>query len=283
MAVRTIKTGAGGATVNEITFGRHPVKLKRDEAQNRVIVTGAGEELEIRTTDTITINGNAFAPADVDELEATLRDEVFFLAGSAVSSNLDIEVTEAIMMAGSEIRDQPIGSHVLEINSSSGWVFSDSQLVVMPVRVRKGGSRRGVAFFQGTSGVFTGDQYNGVGLYSYDDTNGLCTKITETADNQAIWKGTAFTLQKAAFPAPVTVDADTIYVIVALCNFSASTTIPAIGVTPALGNTALATIDFTNSFKISGAISGTNNTLPATFNMSAVTRQSGRPWLALYE
>jgi hypothetical protein len=283
MAVITITTGAGGATVNLITFGRHPVKLKRDTAQNRIIASGAGEEVEIRTTDTITINGDPFVPADVDELEETLRDTVFFLAGSAAGSNLDIEIIEAIQMAGSEIRDQPIGSHVLEINSSSGHTFADGQLVVMPVRVRKGGSRRGVAFFQGTQGNFTGDQYNGVGLYSYDDTNGLCTKITETADNQAIWKGTAFTIQKAAFPAPVTVDSDKIYVIIAVCNLSAQVTLPAIGVTPALGNTALATIDFTNSFKISGTVAGTNNTLPATINMSAVTRQSGRPWFALYE
>lgn len=85
MATIAIKVGAGGATVNNITFGRFPVKLKKDSAQNQVVASGAGEEVVIKINDDITIDGVTYAPADVDALEAKLRDEVFFLAegGSA--------------------------------------------------------------------------------------------------------------------------------------------------------------------------------------------------------
>jgi hypothetical protein len=73
------------------------------------------------------------------------------------------------------------------------------------------------------AGSYTADNYNGIALYSF--SNGVITKISETANDGTIWATTANTIGIKNLPSPVTI-APGYYYIAILYNSSAQTTAP---------------------------------------------------------
>lgn len=73
-------------------------------------------------------------------------------------------------------------------------------------------------------GSYTADNYNGIGLFSYNPTTKVYTKIIETADNGNIWKSAAESVQEVSFT-PQTLNPG-FYAVGIIWNASATTTAP---------------------------------------------------------
>jgi hypothetical protein len=284
MATQTITVGAGGPTINGITTGRHPVKLTRVLANTAIRAEGAGEQFTIALADTITIDGEAYVPADIAALEAKLRDEVFFLAeggGGITEEDLEAAIADqqpvylhALQALGSAIKGQSVGVDMSTLTQNLG--VNDEIMYWMAVWLPKAGTITGVKFHMHTTGSFTGNNTNGLALYSY--SGGTLTKVAETANDANIWKNTAMTIVSVPFATPYAAAAGLHFV--AYCyNASTATTAPQIGgganIFSGINNG-----DFTNSGKLFGYTLSTS--FPSTQAISGLTVQISRPWFGLY-
>jgi hypothetical protein len=135
----------------------------------------------------------------------------------------------------------------------------------------------GVKFFQSVQGVYTANNYNGVGLYTFNA--GTMTLVASSTNDGNIWKGTAATWQTKAFSSTYVATAG-IYFVSLLYNSSAETTAPQIGMTTA-GSTAVQSYDFSNSVKLNSTIAG-QTALPATQLQSGTTGFTRNVTLLLY-
>lgn len=186
-------------------------------------------------------------------------------------------VVAAYAALGSSIKALTLGAN------EAGWVTASLTLVdaryeVQAIYLPVAATLTGVMFVQNTQGNFTGDNTNGIGLYSY--SGGTLTKVAESANNANIWKGTTASWQTVAFASTYAAAAG-LYFIVSLYNNSAQTTAPVIGALPTSSNGAVSTLDFTNSAKLHGTLSG-QTTLTSTISMASVTTQNTRAVFALY-
>lgn len=126
----------------------------------------------------------------------------------------------------------------------------------------------GVIWWQALQGVYTADNYNGVGLYAYNSGTGTLTLVASSTNDGNTWKGTTNSWQTKAFSSPYSASAG-LYYVAALFNASATTTAPTIGIQPNSVNTGIATFDFTNSAKIQGTLS-LQASLPSPQAMSGI-------------
>ena len=113
-------------------------------------------------------------------------------------------------------------------------------------------------FSLSTAGVYTGDNYNGIGIYR--SSNDTIYKISETANNANLWKATANVPATVSLPASVTLLPGK-YVIACLYNNSAQTTAPSMN-----GTTTNLVFNgyLQGGLKVSGYSSTSGqNTLPA--------------------
>jgi hypothetical protein len=163
-------------------------------------------------------------------------------------------------------------------NITTGQSLSSQSARITPVYLPKGGTITGVRWFQTAQGVYTASNYNGVGLYSY--AAGVLTLVASSADDGNIWKAATSVWGSKAFASTYTAAAG-VYFIIALYCSSAQTTAPGIGGCANTQNAAVLAADFTNSARLSGAISA-QTALSSTYNMSAVAALSVQMYFALY-
>lgn len=186
--------------------------------------------------------------------------------------NTDFE--RALYALGSAILFQTVGNKGIDTTFS----LADGTIRFAAVYVNRNCTLTGVKFYQSTQGSFTGDNTNGLALYSY--SGGTLTKVAETANDENIWKGTANTYQTVAFATPY-VASQGIYFVAALYNTSAQTTAPTIGAYAGMTNAAMSGYDFTNSAKLYGTLAA-QATLPASQASSGITAGTAPIWFALY-
>jgi hypothetical protein len=143
--------------------------------------------------------------------------------------------------------------------------MSDARLWLIPVYLPVSQTLTGVKWYQATTGNYTADNYNGIGLYTV--SAGVATLVASSTDDGNIWKGTAATWQSKAFSSPYAATKGTYY-IGALYNSSAQTTAPgAIGV--AITTAAVQTFDFTSGRMYTYLAAQAS--LPASVTLSATT------------
>lgn len=136
----------------------------------------------------------------------------------------------------------------------------------------------GFKWYQGTAGNFTGNNYNGIAIYSY--SGGTLNLIDSTTRLEAVWKGASNTWQSKALNSTQVLTPG-IYFVCMIYSSSAQTTAPAVGGTPAFGNAASVTMDFTNSAKMAGT--KTSTTIPpSTIAMSTISTVANTVYVALY-
>ena len=131
-----------------------------------------------------------------------------------------------------------------------------------------------------SAGVYTANNYNGVGLYSH--SSGTLTLVASAATDGNIWKGTAGTVLSKAFTGTYSAAAGLFYI--GAIYSSSSGTAPQIfsSTDSGLGNAMVfSSFDFTNSNKTAGTLAS-QTTMPATVTMSATTNAQYRPMLYLY-
>ena len=129
-----------------------------------------------------------------------------------------------IQLMGGDIVGYPF--HSIAQSQASSALFINN-VYYCAVYVDKESTVTGVQWQQGTSGVYTASNTNGVALYSVDPTTYVLTKMAESTNDGNIWKGTIGTVQTKDFSSPVTIQPG-LYYIAALYNASAVTTTPVV-------------------------------------------------------
>lgn len=138
------------------------------------------------------------------------------------------------------------------------WIACDIQVDAVAIGVE-------IVNASGTSGSFTGDNFNGVALYSYD--SGTITKIATTSNNEDIWKVAA--AEKDTFLFTTEVDVSVGVYWIGLVYNDAGT-----GTAPQLMRQYRSQADFNynNTDYFNSYSSGA--TLPSTFDISTATKSN---------
>jgi len=189
------------------------------------------------------------------------------------------EIEELVIVhraLGSQMVAQKPIFNALEVNTTA-ITMVDNRIFLLPIVVKRDTVITGVKFTNQTQGVYTADNNNKVGLYSY--SGGTLTLVASSTNDGNLWKGAANTLQSKAFTTPYLATAG-VYFVAMLYNQSAVTTAPALFGTNSFGTAVARTLDHTNSAKLLGFSAG--NDLPATQAMSGVTSASDWAWYMIY-
>jgi hypothetical protein len=194
------------------------------------------------------------------------------ISGSGLTDDPDFLGYQAL---GSPFKAQTIGIPIQTANTSSG--LTDGQIRWVGIYLPTAQTITGIRVYVRVLGVYTGDNNNRVGLYSY--SGGTLTLVASSTNNSTLWTSAANAFQTIAFSGTYSASAG-IYFVGIIYNNSAQTTAPALASGTALNNAAMATLGFTNSAKLYGTSNGTD--LPASIAMSAITATTVTQWVALY-
>jgi hypothetical protein len=193
-----------------------------------------------------------------------------------VFADIQEDSLNAYAALGGAVVAQVIGGHISNITNFR--TMQDNGTDFTAIYIHRAMTVTGVKFFQATQGVYTADNNNKIGLYSY--SGGTLTKVAESADNGNLWKGTPNNWRTQAFSSPY-VASPGLYFVSALYNQSAQTTAPTIGAMAPVLNATVSTMDFTNSATFTG-LAPTTNDLPASQSIGGLTVAVARPYFALY-
>jgi hypothetical protein len=165
---------------------------------------------------------------------------------------------------------QALGSSIIGVglgcrslaNITNSLAMTDGQIYLSAVYLPFSATITGSKWFQIVAGVYTADNYNGIGLYTY--SGGTLTLVASSTNDGNIWKSTG--AQSKAFSSPYSASAG-VYYLGYLYNSSAQTTAPSITGAPNKSNGTF--IDFTNSAKINATLTAATLTTPIA--MSSTT------------
>jgi len=180
-------------------------------------------------------------------------------AGTEYSLTIpESQVTIALQSLGSQIKGFVVSNSSFAATQSQP--LTSQTLIFNAYYLPVGQVITGVKFFQQTQGVYTANNYNGVGLYSY--SGGTLTLVASSTNDGNIWKGVALSWQTKAFSSTYNAAAG-IYFVAALYSSSAQTTQPfVLGQNVYLENT-FSRFDFTNLISINATLIS-QTALPAT-------------------
>ncbi len=139
---------------------------------------------------------------------------------------------------------------------SSNFTINDGLIHLTSIYIPKTSVISGVSWYQGTQGNYTADNYNGIGIYSFNAITKNLTLVGSTDNDGDIWKTIGNSLGSKNFSTPLTLEAG-VYYIAALYNNSAQTTAPSYA--------------YNGLNIVSTTISGLNLTLPSNVYLNAVT------------
>ncbi len=178
---------------------------------------------------------------------------------------------------GSQIKAECIGMDIGKINAGIAN-NSDGVLRIIGFYIRESCTITGARWFQNASGVYTADNYNGIGLYTI--SAGVLTLVASSVDDGNLWKAAPTTWVTKNFSATYPASVGLLYLGM-LYNNSAQTTAPTFGCSANMihGNTQQS--DFANSAKLFAFNSG-NNTLPPNLAMSSCPGATVMIYAALY-
>lgn len=183
----------------------------------------------------------------------------------------------AMEALGSPIKAETVGQKLGYSNVSTALV--DGQIKYTAAYLPNAQTLTGIKLYVRVLGVYTGDNNNRIGLYSY--SGGVLTLVASSANSATLWTSAANAVQTIPFSVPYVATAG-VYVVGFVYNNSVQTTAPALASGVALSNLVMASTvwGFTNSAKLYGTSSGTD--LPASINMTAITASVIPSWVALY-
>jgi hypothetical protein len=124
---------------------------------------------------------------------------------------------------GSTIKALPIGS----LEWYNGATLADGTVYYQLHYIAEPTTLTGAAFVLNTQGNITGDNFNGVALYKCDAAGTTHTRVSISANDEAIFEGTVNTLVQVAFTGTY-LAAPGYYYSAVLMNYSATSTTPKI-------------------------------------------------------
>ncbi len=152
-------------------------------------------------------------------------------------------------------------------NIVGSFGMTSQQLILASVYIPFATTITGVKWWQVVQGVYTANNYNGVGLYTY--SGGTLTLVASSTNDGNIWKGGTGSMQTKAFSSTYSAAAGVYYIGAIYCT-SAQTTAPQIG-TGTVKNSGIIG-DFTNSARINSHYNTqTSLTTPITISVTTAT------------
>lgn len=179
------------------------------------------------------------------------------------------------MDAGSAIIAQSFGISSADCSSFAGFLDSTGFLVM--VHVLNPVTSKGVMFVQTQQGSYTADNYNGIGLYSFNSPT--LTLVASSTNDGTLWKQVSPSVKKQPFSSTIALQAG-LYWICALYNSSAQTIQPQIAGAPAVSAGILRSVDFAGASTY--AFTSSIAALPSTIHLGTMATCNQSPWLALY-
>jgi len=187
------------------------------------------------------------------------------------------QIVAGYQALGSTVKAVPIG---LNLSLTAGaQLFTSGTIRFIPVYLSVPATITGVKFYQGNTPNFTGNNYNGVGLYSVSGSD--LTLIASSTNDANLWKTFAVnTWGNVAFSTPITNLAIGTYFIGALFNGTSVTLAPSI---ISIGSSAAAVqaFDFTGG-RLSATSAALQTTLPTPLALNTTTGSASSAWLSLY-
>lgn len=190
-------------------------------------------------------------------VDAIVATDYFYTKQQAEALKNGNNFLEALQRFGTTIKAVPIGIGINSLMNGTS-VLTDGAVYYIAFDVADTIVSTGVNYVLNVAGNFTGDNYNGFGLFSV--SGGTYTKITQTVTDDNVWKASPFTLATKAWPTPQTL-LPGVYMIALQWSASSTTTAPTIYTWGTL--TANHALILTNSNKISGYVTS-QTALPAT-------------------
>jgi hypothetical protein len=185
--------------------------------------------------------------------------------------------TTGMQALGSTIKGVNLGTPVFYSQGAAAFLTSGAVRFV-PYYLPQSQTITGVKFYQANTANYTGNNYNGVGLYSY--SGGTLTLVASSTNSASFWINTINTWVTKPFSSTYSASPG-IYYIGMMYSFSSQTTAPqTIGGSTV--NNAFATFDLTNSAKIAGLSATGQTVLPSTILMSNINSTTNVPLIYLY-
>ena len=272
----TTATYPDTTTINRILYSSaNDVVGQITTANSSVLVTDGSGVPSLSTTLPNGILATTQSQADGSTKLATTQ-YVDTAANAVAAVNSIMKTYQAL---GSALLAQTCGLSVDRI-TTSGATIADGYVTFIALEyLRVAQTITGIKWWQSIIGNYTSNNNNKVGLYSY--SGGTLTLVASSADDGTLWKTFASgSLGNKAFSASYAAAAGQYYVGL-IYNQSAVVTVPTLGVAANMVNAAVQSLDFTNSAKLQGIITGQTD-LPATQAMSGVTATVNQTWVGVY-
>lgn len=250
----------GAATFNASDFNDNGSGLISLDYANGQSASGSNKGF-LTSADWTTFNSKQATLVSGSNIKTV--DGVTLLGSGNYLANNNLNILSAL---GSTIKATTFGfdyGQWATLNTAGAMLSGRLQLV--PFYLTQATTLTGVKIVCPTAGNYTGNNYNGVGLYTY--SGGTLTLVASTTNDANFWKPTANTLTAKPFSATYSASVGLHYLGL-LYSSSAQTTAPSLPVVN-IFTSPYGTLDFTNSAKIYGSINS-QTSLPASQLMSGV-------------
>lgn len=184
-------------------------------------------------------------------------------------------IATAIEALGGTFYGETAGLSLIQGTASQALASGTSRLE--PMVADKSGSVTGIRLSVAVSGAYTGNNFNGVALYTY--SGGTLTQVAISANTATIWTAAVGYLD-IPFTAPYSVTAGTLYFVYILYSSSAQTTAPSLR-GASVTSATVGAYPLANSAKLFGGIAS-STTPPSTIAISTLVVGSTRMWAQFY-
>ena len=203
-----------------------------------------------------------------------IKDSGNVVNGYATGYDFHSEAFQAskYLLAPLKLLGSPVNAMTLTMTHTQARdnnALTDGRIQLIPVYYYETTTVTGVILNLVVQGNYVGDNYNGIGLYSY--SGGVLTLRASSTNDSEIWKATGYTNITKAFSTPYSA-APGLYFVAALYNSSSQATAPTL-LGSNIGGAGITGFNFTGDRKLSGSLDA-QNTLPATITMSATATSS---------
>lgn len=196
-------------------------------------------------------------------------DGLTFVSTSTTESYYSNSYVERLKALGSDVQySNYLGGSISSFNMADGTIYLSSIFIPKTTIISNIGWRGG-----STTGDYTADNYNGIGLYSINKITGDLILLGKTANDGSIWAIPTITYNSKNFETPLTLTKD-IYFLGFLYNSSAQVTVPSVGTNSILGIPGFTNIPTfnlpTNTF-LQGVVAS-QTVLPLSILTAAITK-----------
>jgi hypothetical protein len=291
-----ILAGTGITAINSLTGSAQTMVTGTDSTDFKIVSTGTSHTFNLPTasaskrgalssTDWTTFN-NKIGASDTSVFlrksdsstyytkyrSDTSRTNIYSAINNKLNtSNFESQLVLGYQGLGSTIKGTLLGVPNPQLATATGGLTS-GRITYEAVYLSTAQTITGVKFYQATAGVYTGNNYNGVALYSY--SGGTLTLVASSTNDATFWTGSGWVTKPFATPYSA---AAGVYFVAQVYSRSAEVTQP--GLAQLTLNATFSVMDFTNGAKLVG-YSGSITALPSTATISPTS--TGTSCIGLY-